>query len=52
MVLSWCQAQLYYQEHLFPVLADQHSYTANRLFTAKPANKGKLGASAIQSAKI
>ena len=51
-VLSWCQAQPYFQELLSSVLANWHSETANRLCTAKPANKGELGAKAIQHVKI
>ena len=41
----------YSQEHPSSVLANWHSNTANRLVTAKPANKGELGTSAIQHAK-
>ena len=51
-VLSCCQAQQYSQELPFSTLAYQHSNIANRFFTAKSANKGKLGTTAIQDVKI
>ena len=51
-VLSQCQAQPYSQELPSSVLANWQSNTANKLCTAKPANKGELGASAIKHAKV
>ena len=47
MVLSSCQAAPYSQELPSFLLANWHTNTANRLCTTKPANKCKLGATAI-----
>ena len=46
------KVQPYSQVLLSSILAKCHSYTANRLCSIKPANKGELGTSAIQHAKI
>ena len=50
-VLGRCQGQLYSQK-LLSILPNQHSNMVNRICTAKQANKGKLGTSAVQHPKI
>ena len=51
-VLSWCQAEPYSKEFPSYILGNWHSDTANRQWTKKPVNNGKLGASAIQHPNI
>ena len=50
--LSLSQAELVFPRTSPSVVANRHSFAAKMLFTTKPTNKGKLGASAIQRTKI
>ena len=52
LMLNISGNQIPFWVFLSNVLTKWHSDTANRLCTMKPPNKGDLGASAIQHAKI
>ena len=51
-LLTWCQAQPYFQETSSSKFAHWYSDTANRLCPVKPGDRGNIDVSAIQHAKI